>query len=274
MVFHLLPYSLFNAISVSQMLPHLSNKPNNNMVKVIPLLLLLLLATIPTNGFLALSRTAAVSNPSPGTSTTTTTAIIRASMSSLNSRDTTRLFMSNETLPQSTSSEESNNPLDMVKKAAEAVSMTGSYRTFLFCGAFLGSPKIRDFIGIPGCVGVVAITWAVYTYDTRFNYLVDQVTPKRQQALKLLREANADRYSSKKPSSPGDGKESSKSIDELASLYEEALQDELATRIIIPGLWYIEMDPTQEDRTAAPQFLGLEITKQHTLEPIAQKTLK
>jgi hypothetical protein len=169
-----------------------------------------------------------------------------------------RIFMTNTTVPSGDDSQ--TNPLAGLKKGFDSFYSTSSYRTLLFCGALLSSPKLRDFIGIPGCIGIVAITWGIYTYDYRFNFLVDVVTPRRQVALRQLRDAKAAQLTS----SPTD---SEASIEELAAAYEEALREELSTRVIVPGLWVIEMDPTQDDRSAAPQFLGLDITEQHTLEP-------
>jgi hypothetical protein len=175
-----------------------------------------------------------------------------------------RLLMANITVPSIDDEDVQTKSRKGFQKTFDSFTTTGSYRTFLFCGAFLSSQKCRDFIGIPGCIGVVAITFAVYTYDIRFNYLVDAVTPKRQAALCQLRAAKAAQLTSR-PTNDGP------TLEELTAAYEEVLREELSTRVLIPGLWVIEMDPEQEDRSAAPQLMGLEITDQHTLEPVKRR---
>jgi hypothetical protein len=169
--------------------------------------------------------------------------------------------MSNETIFQDDAGGKPS-AMDGLKQTWDSFTTSSAYRTILLTGALLSSPKVRDFIGIPVCIAIFLLAWAAFTYETRFNYLVDEVTPKRQQALRGLREAKTQQLSSSSASGNGDN------IQGLASQYEDALREELATRVIIPGLWVIEMDPAHEDRTAAPQLLGLEITDNYTLEPV------
>jgi hypothetical protein len=140
---------------------------------------------------------------------------------------------------------------------------SSAYRTFLFPGALFGSQSVREFLGLPGCFLVASIAFSIYFYETKFNYLVDIVTPERQAALKAIRQYKTDQLSSRL---------SSPDLHELPALldaYEKALRKELTARVVVPpNLWVIEMDPNQEDRSAAPQFLGLEITDKYTLEAV------
>jgi hypothetical protein len=172
----------------------------------------------------------------------------------------TRLFMSNETFEADAAEMVSDGPLANAKEMWESFSTTSAYRTTLFTGALLSSAKIRDILGLPVCVGIFVLTWALYTYETKFNELCDRVAPKRKLALQNLRQAKTQQLSSSETTA--------EDIRLLAARYEEVLRDELATRVIIPGLWVIEMDPDVEDRAAAPLFLGLEITDKYTLEPV------
>jgi hypothetical protein len=172
----------------------------------------------------------------------------------------TRLFMSNETFEADTAETVSDGPLANAKKMWESFSTTSLYGTALFTGALLSSPKVRDVLGLPVCGSIFFLALALYTYETKFNDLCDRVTPKRQAALRHLRQAKTQQLTSSEITA--------EDIRLLAAQYEEVLREELATRVIIPGLWVIEMDPDVEDRAAAPQLLGLEITDKYTLEPV------
>lgn len=141
---------------------------------------------------------------------------------------------------------------------------TSGYRTFLLTGALFGSRSIREFLGLPGCFLVASLVFLIYFYETKFNYLVDIVTPERQAALKAIRH-----YKTEQLSSPSSSSYEKTDLKTLLDAYEKALRNELAARVVVPpNLWVIEMDPNQEDRAAAPQFLGLEITDKYTLEPV------
>ena len=135
------------------------------------------------------------------------------------------------------------------------------YRTFLLTGTLFATKSVREFLGIPGCFLLGSAAFFIYYYETKFNYLVDIVTPERQAALKAIRQYKTDQLSSVSPTGEKD-------LPYLLDAYEKVLREELMARVIIPpNLWVIEMDPNQEDRSAAPQFLGLEITDNYTLEP-------
>jgi hypothetical protein len=170
----------------------------------------------------------------------------------------TRLSMSNLTFQETDSAD--SGPLAKFQNTWDSFAGSSAYRTVLFTGALLSSQKFRDLLGLSGCLAIFAGFWAVYTYEASFNYLVDVVTPKRQAAIRSVRQARTDQLSS--------SSSTNEDIDFLLSQYEAALREELETRVIIPGLWVIEMDPEQEDRGAAPQLLGLEITDKYTLEPV------
>lgn len=172
-----------------------------------------------------------------------------------------QLLMSNKTSTQE-GIQLSEAPLQSFLEFWGSSATSSAYRTFLLTGALFASKSVRDFLGIPGCLLVASVAFFVYYYETKFNYLVDIVTPERQAALKAIRQYKTDQLSSRI---------SLKDEDELQYLldaYEKILRKELMARVIIPpNLWVIEMDPNQEDRSAAPQFLGLEITDEYTLKP-------
>lgn len=178
--------------------------------------------------------------------------------------DIIRAYMSNNTAVEEGNGDRNINPLQpFLEFWASSAGTSSAYRTFLFTGALFGSRSIRDFLGLPGCFLFASAVFFVYYYETKFNYLVDIVTPKRQAALKAVRQFKTDQLSSSSSSM------SNSSISDLLHAYEKSLRDELEARIIIPPtLCIIEMDASQEDRTAAPALLGLEITDKYTLEPI------
>lgn len=175
----------------------------------------------------------------------------------------TRLFMSNETMTNDFDDSAPEGPLANMREFWISFSSTPAYRTVFFSVLLLSSPKFRDLLGLPICSLIVLTTWALYTYETKFNDLCDRVAPKRQAALKALREAKAQQLTSAVATEDD--------IELLSSKYEEALREELDTRVVIPGIWVIEMDADVEDRTAAPQLLGLTITDEYTLEPLKKK---
>lgn len=174
----------------------------------------------------------------------------------------------NMTLPETKSDmqqQDMKNPFSPFLNIWDSFATSSVYRTILFTGALFSSRSIRDFLGVPGCLAILTGTFCLYFYDTRFNYLVDVVTPKRQAALKAIRQFKTQQLSNS-PTTSGEN------LQDLLDVYERELREELATRVLIPpNLWVIEMDPTQEDRSAARQLLGLQITDQYTLEPIVRK---
>jgi len=144
---------------------------------------------------------------------------------------------------------------------------SSAYRTLLFTGALFSSDKVRQFLGVPGCMAVVSISFGIYFYETRFNYLVDVVTPRRQAALKAIRQYKTQQLSVAYQNN------NIQNLQDLLNIYEASLREELQTRVLVPPkVWVIEMDPTQEDWSAAPQLLGLKITDQYTLERISRTT--
>ena len=169
-----------------------------------------------------------------------------------------RLFMSNETFE--VDEVETFSPLENFKETWDSFSSTNAYRTILLTGALLSSPRIREFLGLPICLGIFFLTWVAFRYESKFNDLCDVVTPKRQTALLNLRQAKARQLNA--------GASTKDDIKLLAAVYEKMLREELETRTIFSGLWYIEMGPDVEDRAAAPQLLGLRITDKYTLEPV------
>jgi len=156
--------------------------------------------------------------------------------------------------------QQQSNPLKPLTDFWESFATSSAYRTILFTGALFSSKSVRNFLGLPGCAAIAMAVFALYYYETRFNYLVDVVTPRRQAALKAIRQYKTDQLSS---TSKGDA-----DLQMLLDAYETYLREELRTRVIIPNLWIIEMDQTQEDRSAARQLLGLQITEKYTLEPL------
>ncbi len=181
------------------------------------------------------------------------------------------LHMTNVTLPDEDGiPPQEQNPLATFFQFWDSFLTTSAYRTLLLTGALFSSKSIRDFLGIPGCLAILTSTFGLYFYDSRFNYLVDVVTPKRQKALRAIRQYKTQQLQiqSKYPP-PTDGNDGA-TLQDLLDDYETILREELTTRVLIPpNLWVIEMDPTQEDRSTAPQFLGLKITDQYTLEPFS-----
>ena len=173
----------------------------------------------------------------------------------------TWLLASNESIPELDGSldddSDASNPLIDAKGTWARFTTSSLYRTILVSGAFFTSPKIRSVISPPILVGLFLIALAVYTYQDRFDNLADLTGPRRQAALRNLRQAKADQLSSKA---------SAEDISLYAKAYEDALREELAVRVIIPGIWYVRMDPNADDWSAAPQFLGLEITENYELK--------
>lgn len=160
------------------------------------------------------------------------------------------------------------NPLVPIVRLWDSFGTSSLYRTLLFTGALLSSKSVRDFLGVLGCFSILMGSFCLYYYDARFNYLVDVVTPKRQTALKALRAYKTKQLSTSMKEIDDDS--GTTTLSSLLNAYETALREELATRVLIPpNIWVIEMDPTQEDRSAAPQLLGLRITDQYTLEKIS-----
>jgi len=176
-----------------------------------------------------------------------------------------QLCMSNETSTQVDSKQEEN-VLRPILEFWGSSATNSAYRTFLLTGALFGSQSVREFLGLPGCFLIASVAFSVFYYETKFNYLVDTVTPERQAALKAIRQYKTDQLQSRIVSSSST---TENLLPTLLDAYEKALRKELSTRIIIPpNIWVIEMDPNQEDRSAARQFLGLEITDEYTLEPL------
>jgi hypothetical protein len=132
----------------------------------------------------------------------------------------------------------------------------------LLTGALLSSPKVRDMLDPAILMGAFLLAWAAYAYESRFNVLADTVTPKRQAAMQALRRGKASLLS---PSSITTAAE----VELLAAEYERLLREELAIRVIIPGIWVLEMDAT--DRDNARQLLKMEVTNEYNLEDILPK---
>jgi hypothetical protein len=173
----------------------------------------------------------------------------------------TRLNASNESIPEfndgANESSNNNDPLTNAKSTLDKFTSSSVYRTLLVSTPILLSSKIRSVVTPPILVGIVLIALVVYTYQDRFDNLADYSGPKRQAALRRLRQAKADQLSSKS---------TTEDIAKLAKEYEDALREELQVRVIIPGIWKIPLDPAADDWSTAPQFLGLEITENYELK--------
>lgn len=175
-----------------------------------------------------------------------------------------QLFMSNNnnvTLASSTNDDKQQETLDNKKLTTMMDSFLTStaYRTFLLTGALFSSQNVRDVLGPVGCFVFASSVFAFWYQEAKFNYLVDVVTPKRQAALQAIRQFKTQQLTS----TTGET-----NLQDLLNLYESTLQEELQTRVLVPNLWKIEMDPLQEDWSEAPRLLGMKITDQYTLEPM------
>lgn len=156
------------------------------------------------------------------------------------------------------------NPLQIVQSAWDSFATASIYRTLLFTAALSGSKSLRELIGAPGFFLIFIGSLAYNTYETTFDYLVDIVTPKRQAAVQAVRQAKTEKLTGRSQ----DEDFSQPNLETLLSNYEEALREELQTRVIVPNILVIRMDETQEDRALAQQWLGLEITEDYRLVPV------
>jgi hypothetical protein len=148
------------------------------------------------------------------------------------------------------------------KSAWDSFSSSSVYRTMLLTGALFSSPKVRDMLNPAILMGAFLLAWAAYAYESRFNALADTVTPKRQAAMQALRRGKASLLSLSSTTTTAE-------VELLAADYEQLLREELAVRVIIPGIWVLEMDPI--DRDNARQLLKMEVTNDYKLEPILPK---
>jgi len=113
---------------------------------------------------------------------------------------------------------------------------------------------------VNGFLGTLAATVIVYfAYNARVE-AAEEASEVRELALRDLRTARQGQFTSNK-----NQQTTSDAVQEAAAAYEEALRKELKLRWISPELgWRLDFpdDPSsrEEDKAAARQFLGLEIT--------------
>jgi len=111
-----------------------------------------------------------------------------------------------------------------------------------------------------GLSAVVTIIISYFFYNARVE-AAEEASERREVALQDLRTARQGQFSSNS-SEPT----STEVVEAAASAYEDALRKEMHLRQIVPGLgWRLDFpdDPVsrEEDKAAARQFLGLEITE-------------
>ena len=115
-------------------------------------------------------------------------------------------------------------------------------------------------IVVNGFLGTVAFSIVSYfVYNARVE-AAEEASEIRELALRDLRTARQGQFTSNK-----NQQTTSDAVQEAASAYEEALRKEMQLRWISPQLgWRLDFpdDPAsrEEDKAAAKQFLGLEIT--------------
>ena len=115
-------------------------------------------------------------------------------------------------------------------------------------------------IVVKGFLGTVAFSIVSYfVYNARVE-AAEEASEIRELALRDLRTARQGQFTSNK-----NQQTTSDAVQEAASAYEEALRKEMQLRWISPQLgWRLDFpdDPAsrEEDKAAAKQFLGLEIT--------------
>jgi len=111
-----------------------------------------------------------------------------------------------------------------------------------------------------GLSAVVTIIISYFFYNARVE-AAEEASERREVALQDLRTARQGQFSSNS-SEPT----STEVVEAAASAYEDALRKEMHLRQIVPGWgWRLDFpdDPVsrEEDKAAARQFLGLEITE-------------
>jgi len=111
-----------------------------------------------------------------------------------------------------------------------------------------------------GLSAVVTVIISYFFYNARVE-AAEEASERREVALQDLRTARQGQFSSN-----ASEQTSTEVVEAAASAYEDALRKEMHLRQIVPGLgWRLDFpdDPVsrEEDKAAARQFLGLEITE-------------
>jgi len=159
-------------------------------------------------------------------------------------------------------------------KFYDSIVSAPSFGTFLFWTPFVANPNLRsrasNFIetnigtGIVGPIAAIGGLGLVsyVLYQDRIDD-IELARGRTEDSLRRLREVK-----SKQLGGDVDVKESAAAV----KLYESTLKDELRLRYIISGVRVpgVDYDPSEreEDKAAAKQFLGMNITKEGSLDKV------